>query len=168
MTPKASPETIQEKISELLARMTLEEKAAQLQGCWMYELQTKGVIDETKIAARLKNGIGQITRVGGASTYPPREAAQIYNRLQRFLVENTRLGIPAIDHEECCVGAMIPGASIFPQIIGLASTFQPELAKEMTTAIRQPDAGDRCPPGTWPRSGCSPRSALGAGGRNLR
>jgi beta-glucosidase len=111
MTPKANPENIQGKISELLARMTLEEKTVQLQGCWMYDLQTKGVIDETKIAARLKNGIGQISRVGGASTYPPREAAQIYNRLQRFLKENTRLGIPAIDHEECCVGAMIPGAS---------------------------------------------------------
>jgi beta-glucosidase len=136
MILKSSPENIQGKISELLARMTLEEKAAQLQGCWMYDLQTKGVIDETKIAARLKNGIGQISRVGGAATYPPREAAQIYNRLQRFLKENTRLGIPAIDHEECCVGAMVPGASIFPQIIGLASTFQPELAKQMTTAIR--------------------------------
>ena len=136
MIQKASPEKIQGKINELLARMTLEEKVAQLQGCWIYELQTKGVLDESKIAARLKYGIGQITRVGGASTYPPREAAKVYNHLQRFLKENTRLGIPAIDHEECCVGAMIPGASIFPQIIGLASTFQPELARQMMTAIR--------------------------------
>ena len=116
--------------------MTLEEKTAQLQGCWIYDLQIKGVIDDAKIAARLQQGIGQITRIGGASTYPPHEAAKIYNRLQRYLIEKTRLGIPAIDHEECCVGAMIPGASIFPQIIGLASTFQPDLAQQMTTAIR--------------------------------
>jgi beta-glucosidase len=136
MTRKTRPDDIQPKVNELLGHMTLEEKIAQLQGVWMYELQTKGVIDEAKVAARLINGMGQITRVGGASTYPPREAAKIYNRLQRFLKENTRLGIPAIDHEECCAGAMIPGASIFPQIIGLASTFQPELARQMTTAIR--------------------------------
>ena len=127
---------MQAKVNELLGRMTLEEKVAQLQGIWMYELQTKGVLDEARVSARLKNGIGQISRVGGASTYPPLEAARIYNRLQRFLKENTRLGIPAIDHEECCVGAMIPGASIFPQIIGLASTFEPDLARQMTTVIR--------------------------------
>ncbi len=136
MTGKNGSNDIHRKIDDLLGRMTIEEKLAQLQGVWMYELQTKGVLDETRVAARLKHGIGQITRVGGASTYPPREAAGIYNRLQRFLKENTRLGIPAIDHEECCVGAMIPGASIFPQIIGLASTFEPELARRMTTAIR--------------------------------
>jgi beta-glucosidase len=136
MTRKSGTDEIQTKVSELLARMTLEEKTAQLQGCWIYDLQTKGVIDDAKIAARLQLGIGQITRIGGASTYPPREAAKIYNHLQRYLIEKTRLGIPAIDHEECCVGAMIPGASIFPQIICLASTFQPEIAQHMTTAIR--------------------------------
>jgi beta-glucosidase len=127
---------IQVKINELLARMTVEEKIAQLQGVWIHELQTKGVIDDQKIASRLQHGIGQISRIGGASTYPPREAAKIYNHLQHFLKEKTRLGIPAIDHEECCVGAMFPGASIFPQIIGLASTFQPEYARQMTTVIR--------------------------------
>jgi beta-glucosidase len=136
MNQKSGPDEIRVKVDELIARMTLEEKVVQLQGIWMYELQTKGVIDESKITSRLKNGIGQIDRIGGASTYPPKEAAKIHNQLQRFLIEETRLGIPAIDHEECCVGAMIPGASIFPQIIGLAGTFQPELAHRMTTAIR--------------------------------
>jgi beta-glucosidase len=136
MTKNSGNNELNAKVNDLLARMTLEEKLAQLQGCWMYELQTKGVLDETKVESRFRHGIGQITRVGGASTYTPGEAAAVYNRLQRFLKEKTRLGIPAIDHEECCVGAMIPGASIFPQIIGLASTFQPELAGEMTSAIR--------------------------------
>jgi beta-glucosidase len=136
MTMNTSREEIQAKTTALLARMTLEEKVAQLQGCWIHELQTQGVIDDAKIGTRLPHGIGQITRIGGAATYPPREAAGVYNHLQHYLVEKTRLGIPAIDHEECCVGAMVPGASIFPQIIGLASTFQPDLARQMTTAIR--------------------------------
>lgn len=130
-----SPE-IETRVNELLARMTLEEKAAQLQACWIYELQTKGMLDDVKIQSRLCKGIGQISRISGASTYPLREAARIYNRIQHFLVEKTRLGIPAIDHEECCVGVMAPGATVFPQIVGLASTFQPELARRMTAAIR--------------------------------
>lgn len=125
------------KVDALLAQMTLEEKIAQLGCYWMYDLQTQGVFDESKVAAKLKNGIGQITRIGGASTYPPREAARIANRLQRHLKENTRLGIPAIVHEECCVGLMAPNGSIYPQIIGLASTFQPHLAREMTARIRR-------------------------------
>lgn len=125
------------KVDQLLAKMTLEEKIAQLQACWIYELQTTGVMDESKIKARLHSGIGQITRIGGASIYTPPQAAKIYNQIQRFLLKETRLGIPAINHEECCAGLMTAGGSIFPQIIGLASTFQPELAKEMTTAIRR-------------------------------
>jgi beta-glucosidase len=85
---------------------------------------------------QLVNGIGQITRNAGACNLMPLETAQSANRLQKFLKEETRLGIPAIIHEECCVGLMSAGSSVFPQIIGLASTFQPELAEQMTTAIR--------------------------------
>ena len=66
----------------------------------------------------------------------PFETARSANILQKFLKEHTRLGIPAIIHEECCVGMMSAGSTIFPQIIGLASTFRPELAMQMTTAIR--------------------------------
>ncbi len=137
MTNKPVSNEIVVKVNELLARMTVEEKINQLGGCWIYDLQTKGELDDSKIETRLRNGIGQITRIGGGSTYPPREAAKIYNRIQHYLWDKTRLGVPAIVHEETCVGLMAPGATIFPQIIGLASTFQPELAREMTTAIRQ-------------------------------
>ena len=136
MAKITGPVEVSERVNELLARMTLEEKIAQLQACYIYELQTKGVLAESKVEARLRNGIGQITRIGGASTYTPRQAAQIYNHLQHFLIDKTRLAIPAINHEECCVGLMAPCGTIFPQIIGLASTFQPELAREMTSVIR--------------------------------
>jgi beta-glucosidase len=117
--------------------MTLEEKIAQLGSCWVYDLQTKGKLDGHKIESKLVNGIGQITRNAGASNLYPQEAAKSHNIIQKFLKEKTRLGIPAINHEECCSGLMAPGSSIFPQMIGLASTFQPELATQMTTAIRK-------------------------------
>lgn len=125
------------KVLELLGKMTLEEKVAQLGAYYIYDLQTKSVLNQSKIELKLKDGIGQITRIGGAANYPPAEAAKTANRLQRFLREKTRLGIPAIVHEECCAGLMAPCSTIFPQMIGLASTFQPELAGEMTAMIRE-------------------------------
>ena len=137
MTNKKVLLQIDRKVEDLLAKMTLEEKLSQLRSYWMYDLQTNGILDEQKVAAKLNNGIGQITRVGGASTYLPKEAAKIANHLQHYLKEKTRLGIPAIVHEECCAGLMAPGGSVFPEIIGLASTFRPELAGKMTSIIRQ-------------------------------
>lgn len=126
-----------QRIDDLLAQMTLDEKLAQLTSCWMYELMSGDHLDMAKVNQRLYYGIGQITRPGGASTLSPREIAQAINRLQRFLVEQTRLGIPAIMHEETCCGAMVYGGTMFPQSIGLASTFQPSLVEEMAKVIRR-------------------------------
>ncbi|MHB8819660.1 MAG: glycoside hydrolase family 3 protein, partial [Bellilinea sp.] len=135
MTSRSNLGKIRQQVSSLLAQMTLEEKLAQLQAYWVYDLQTQGKLDLNKIEAKLGHGIGQITRNGGANYLLPRAAAASANTLQRFLKENTRMGIPAIVHEECCSGLMTPGATIFPQMIGLASTFQPELAGQMTVMI---------------------------------
>jgi beta-xylosidase len=137
MTISAAKQSIANRVSTLLGQMTLDEKLAQLGACWIYDLQSKGGLDLQKVQARLQYGIGQITRLGGASTYDPLAAAKTANTIQRFLVEETRLGIPALLHEECCSGAMVLGGSMFPQMIGLASTFQPALAERMTTAIRK-------------------------------
>ncbi len=128
--------SIQKKVGTLLAQMTLDEKIAQVGSCWIHEIMTEGDLDDSKIQKRMDNGIGQITRVAGGSTQDPATAARTGNRIQKFLVEQTRLHIPAILHEESCAGAMIRGGSIFPQMIGLASTFQPELAEKMTRIIR--------------------------------
>jgi len=130
-------QSIAQRLESLLSQMTLDEKLAQLGSCWAYELQTGGELDQQKVAIRLRDGIGQITRVAGASTLDPVAAAKAANSLQRFLVEQTRLGIPAILHEECCSGAMVLGGTTYPQMLGLAATFQPELAAAMTTAIRK-------------------------------
>ncbi len=124
------------RVQDLLARMTLDEKIAQLGSVWVYDLQNEQGFSEDKAADRLGQGIGQITRIGGGSTLSPRASAEMSNAIQKYLSEHTRLGIPAIVHEECCSGYMALGATCFPQIIGLASTWRPELAEQMTTVIR--------------------------------
>jgi beta-glucosidase len=135
MTP--TPTHIKKGVSDLLAQMTLQEKIRQLGGYWFYELQTKGQLDPEKVRVKLKDGVGQITRIAGAGNLTPLEAAKAYNQIQKFLLEETRLGIPTINHEECCSGLMALESTVYPQMIGLASTFQPELARKMTQQIRR-------------------------------
>jgi beta-glucosidase len=120
----------------LVSHMMLDEKLAQMGSYWIYELQTAGRLDWEEIHLKLKDGIGQITRLGGASTFPPVVAAQVANKFQKFLRDETRLGIPAILHEECCLGPLTLGGSVFPQMIGLASSFRPELAGRMAEETR--------------------------------
>lgn len=129
-------ESIEKRAESLLAQMTLDEKLAQIGSYWLFNLQTRGELDWEKIAAKLEHGIGQITRLAGVSTFDPPGAAKAYNSLQKFLKEKTRLGIPALVHEECCSGVNMLGGTTYPQMLGVASSFKPELAEKMTAAIR--------------------------------
>ncbi|MEW5939026.1 MAG: glycoside hydrolase family 3 N-terminal domain-containing protein [Chloroflexota bacterium] len=124
-------------LEALLARLTLDEKLAQVGSAWMHELLSGRDLDLATLARKCKHGIGQITRVAGDSTLDPVSAARAANAIQKFLVEGTNSRIPAILHEECCSGAMILGGTMYPQMLGLASAFQPELAEAMTRAIRK-------------------------------
>jgi beta-glucosidase len=128
--------SVHERVQDLLARMTLDEKLAQLGSAWVYELLDEGQFSSKKARALMERGIGQITRIGGASSLRPEDSARLANAIQRFLIEETRLGIPALVHEETCSGYMARGATCFPQIIGLASTWAPELAEAMGGVIR--------------------------------
>src|SRR5262245_55930205 len=110
------------RVADLLSRMTLAEKIAQLGSAWVFELLTDMKFDAGKAHHLMSQGIGHITRVAGASSLTPVEGARLANNIQRHLLENTRLGIPAIVHEECCSGYMARNATCFPQIIGVAST----------------------------------------------
>jgi beta-glucosidase len=125
------------RVADLLGRMTLDEKLAQLGSAWVFELLIDMTFDEAKADSLMANGLGHITRVAGASSLTPREGAALANRIQRYLREQTRLGIPAIVHEECCSGYMARNATCFPQIIGLASTWEPELTRQMADVVRQ-------------------------------
>ncbi len=124
-------------VKDLLAQMTLEEKVAQLGSVGVRDLMEDGKFSLEKAQQILANGIGQITRPAGWSDLPPKEAAALVNEIQRFLVEKTRLRIPAIMHEECLTGLMARGGTTFPQAIGLASTWAPDLIERMTTVIRR-------------------------------
>jgi beta-glucosidase len=127
---------IDDRVKDLITRMTLEEKVAQLGSKYSNELIDSEGLAQDKLERYLKNGIGQITRIGGALNLHPEDITQYVNIIQRFLIENTRLGIPAIMHEECLCGYATRRATVFPQIIGIASTWEPELVKEMTNVIR--------------------------------
>ena len=95
-------------VDDLLSRMTLEEKCAQLGGVWFSDLFTAGQFDEAKMQQLLGDGIGQVTRISGTG-FAPADAAAAVDRIQRFLAEHTRLGIPALPHEEALAGLMGPG-----------------------------------------------------------
>ncbi|MDD2458368.1 MAG: glycoside hydrolase family 3 N-terminal domain-containing protein [Eubacteriales bacterium] len=128
---------VAERVTDLLSRMTLAEKVSQLTSVWAYEIIRNGQINEDKCMAKMGQGLGQITRLGGASSFKPDEAARAANQIQRFLVEKTRLGIPAIIHEESCAGYLTRGANVFPQALGIGASFEPELAQEMGAIIRE-------------------------------
>ncbi len=128
---------IEVRVKDLLAQMTLAEKVAQLGSAWVFQLLSDMKFDADKATKLMAEGIGQITRVAGASSLKPKEGAKVANQIQKYLVENTRLGIPALVHEECCSGYMARNATCFPQIIGVASTWEPELAEAMATVVRQ-------------------------------
>ena len=85
----------------------------------------------------LAHGIGEITRIGATTGLRPRERAAFTNEIQRYLVENTRLGIPAIVHEESTAGLCARDATQFPQAIGLASAWDPDLIERIGVVIRE-------------------------------
>ncbi|MBN2009330.1 glycoside hydrolase family 3 C-terminal domain-containing protein [candidate division KSB1 bacterium] len=129
---------IQERVSDLLSRMTLEEKVAQMVGVWQEKNETllddKGNFDIIKAQNNYKNrnGLGQVGRPsdsgGGKGA---REMALLTNEIQKFFIENSRLGIPVIFHEECLHGHTAPEATSFSQPIGLGATFNPELVRKL-------------------------------------
>jgi len=121
---------------DLLSKMTLEEKMMQLGSVWGYELlDQEGRFSEEKANELLRHGIGQITRPGGATNLEPAEVVKFVNQIQRYLVERTRLGVPAMIHEECLAGYMGLGATNFPQPIAMASTWDPDLIRRVAHAI---------------------------------
>jgi beta-glucosidase len=125
---------IAQRVDDLRVQMTLTEKIAQLGSVFIYNLLEETGFSLEK-ANRLSDGIGQVTRLGTYSLFTPCQRAEIANSIQAYLVNQTRLGIPAIFHDECCSGFAALGATRFPQMIGLSSTFRPDLAEAMSAEI---------------------------------
>jgi beta-glucosidase len=126
------------RVKDLLSRMTLEEKAAQMLCVWQEKAQKlvddKGDFDlaKAKKAFRDKRGLGQVGRpsdAGGGKK--ARAMAELTNAIQKFFLENSRLGIPVMFHEECLHGHAAPDGTSFPQPIALGATFNPELVESL-------------------------------------
>ena len=129
-------ESIENRVKDLISKMTIEEKVAQLGSFFPFQIMDGNDLSIEKMKRLINNGIGQITRLGGASNLSPEIIVKLANGIQKFLKEKTRLGIPAIIHEECLCGLMTRNATIFPQIIGATSTWEPDLIESMTSKIR--------------------------------
>src|SRR5215471_11224334 len=129
-----------ERTADLLARMTLEEKAAQMMCVWqmkadtLVDAQGKFDIEKARRSFAHGNGIGQVGRpsdAGGGKG--ARGQAEPTNAIQKFFIEESRLGIPVLFHEECLHGQAAPEGTSFSQPIGLASTFNTALVERMYT-----------------------------------
>ena len=129
------------RAKDLLSRMTLQEKAAQMVCIWQQKPQTlvdaDGNFDaqKAKAAFRDRRGLGQVGRpsdVGKGKN--AREMAELTNAIQKFFLENSRLGIPVMFHEECLHGHAAVDGTSFPQPIALGATFNPELVEQIFIA----------------------------------
>jgi beta-glucosidase len=127
---------IDERVEHLLAMMTLDEKLAQLGCIWSTAFISSGTFDPGVVSEKIPHGIGQVTRIGASTGLLPRESAELMNAIQRVVIEQTRLGIPVILHEESTGGLSQRGATAFPQGIGLAATWDPALVKRVASVIR--------------------------------
>ncbi len=133
---------VEQRVTDLLSRMTLEEKVAQLQGSWQNPssrqdpsqtfLGDKGVFLPERAATVLKQGLGEISRP--SENRSPREMAEFTNTVQRWMKENTRLGIPILFHDECLHGHVAPKGTSYPQPIALASSWDPALVHDVFSA----------------------------------
>jgi beta-glucosidase len=128
--------SVDERVADLLSRMTLDEKVAQLGAIWAAQLVTDDAFDEATAQHLLANGIGQVTRIGASTGLLAEESASFINQIQRVAVEHTRLGIPVLLHEEAVGGLTHRGATTFPQALGLASTWDPSLVGQVAEVIR--------------------------------
>jgi beta-glucosidase len=132
---------IDARVADLLGRMTLDEKVAQLIGVWNTKdaiQDANGVFTPATAGQLLGQGLGQISRpseIAGTPDGPrvrtPRQEAEFTNAIQRWVKTNTRLGIPVMFHEEALHGLVAPKATMFPVPMALASTWDPALLERV-------------------------------------
>jgi beta-glucosidase len=128
---------VDDRVDDLVHRMTLDEKVAQLGGVWVTDLVGPDGVDERRVRSRLHDGIGHVTRIGASTGLLPVESARVFNEIQRLAIDSNRLGIPVVVHEESVAGLCARGATVFPQAIGLAATWDPELIESVAGVIRE-------------------------------
>lgn len=143
---KDATKSPEERTKDLISRMTLEEKAAQMVGIWNEKKDTlvdeQGYFDPEKASKHFGHGygLGQVGRPSDAGKdeeasheagFDARQTVELTNAIQKFFLEHTRLGIPVVFHEECLHGLASKWATSFPQPIGLGGTFNTELVERL-------------------------------------
>lgn len=137
--PKLS---INERVEDLLGRMTLEEKVAQMMSLWMKkpndntnaqpkDLPFGGEFSAETAKKIMPNGMGHFARQ--REYRDAKRSAEYANATQKWLIENTRLGIPAIFHDEILHGNMGQGSTVFPVPVSLASSWDTDLIRRVFT-----------------------------------
>lgn len=141
--PPAMP-VVSDRVRDLHARMTLEEKLAQLVGYWLDQNGTvapmqsemaAGQKDSGQLPEITRHGLGHYTRVYGTRPVEPAERAAWLWAEQRRLQRETRLGIPALVHEECLTGLAAWKAATYPTPLAWGASFDPELVQEAARAM---------------------------------
>ena len=138
---------IQDRVRDLLGKMTVEEKVAQLEGGWnlpafgsikLATIFEQDHLNEAMVKKFAANGLGTyafLDEFTGMEGVNPRLGAQHRNLLQSWILKNTRLGIPVLFHGEALHGAATPGATAFPAAVGLGSTWDPDLLQKMFSTV---------------------------------
>ncbi|MEU1028108.1 glycoside hydrolase family 3 N-terminal domain-containing protein [Streptomyces mirabilis] len=132
------------RAADLLARMTTEEKVAQLYSVWPGSNQTPGgdmapmqhaLSEDIDLTRLLPHGLGQLTRPFGTAPVDPAEGAARLAALQERIRSANRFRLPALAHEECLTGFTAWQATVFPTPLAWGASFDPALVKEMAAAI---------------------------------
>ncbi|MEU2348547.1 glycoside hydrolase family 3 N-terminal domain-containing protein [Modestobacter sp. NPDC049651] len=148
-TPEAAPvwsdpsRPMPERVRALMDAMTIEEKVAQLYGVWTQISDGEEVAPNQHEFSELlppwdeltKPGLGQLTRMFGTGPVEPGTGARVLAQTQRGIVENSRLGIPAIAHEECLTGFTAWQATVFPTPLAWGASFDPASIQTMAAGI---------------------------------
>ncbi|MCG8926366.1 beta-glucosidase [Lentzea sp. CC55] len=130
---------VADRVRDLVARMTPQEKLAQLQGIWagidaageMAPHQHEFAVAPRDFDELTKHGLGQLTRVFGTRPIDPEVGARTLARTQRQIIESSRFGIPALAHEECLTGLAAWQATVYPSPLCWGASFEPDLVRRM-------------------------------------
>lgn len=137
---------IEQRANDLLFKMTMEEKLVQLQCPWSSKskLLTFSMLDSTKVKKNYPDGLGGILRLSDGSyifskkgSPEPGEIAVLANETQRYFINQTRLGIPILFVEEALHGLMVKNGTMFPSSLGMSSSWNRELTREVFEAIAE-------------------------------
>lgn len=124
---------IDARVDELYEKMSPEERIMQLRGCWMDMLfDENGNLDPAKCDSLIPNGIGHFSQFASQKPMDPNELRDKVAAVQDWLIHNTPNGIPGLFHEEVLSGVNTFSSTIYPQQIGQACSFNPELMEQKT------------------------------------